>query len=575
MKSKFVVTVLLVGFVVTMIIMGAGSVGLAQTVIKTIGVGNEPFGVGVNPSTNKVYVSNFKDGTVSVIEGSTDTVSKTVGVGNNPWSVDANPTTNKIYVSNCDDNTVSVIDGSTDTVSSTIRVGDRPYGVGVNPTTNKIYVANYYGDTVSVIDGSTDTVSTTVPVGTWPSGVGVNPTTNKIYVANSKDGTVSVIDGSTDTVSSTVNVGKDPEGVAVNPTTNKIYVADYGDNTVSVIDGSTDTVSTTVVVGNSSYCVGVNPTTNKIYSASSTDDTVSVIDGSTDTVSTTVGVGDMPFGVGANPTTNKIYVSNYAAGTVSVIDDSPSPNIHSCSPEEVVQGHEIPSFHVKGEYTNFTQGTSNLAISGDGITIGATTVKDATHLSADIKVAGNATPGARDINVITGTETPTPLAGGLTVHAAPASAPELNHVYPPQGMVGSYATLMGKNFGKAQGSSTVDFNGTTATGVVFWSDDMIVVSVPLGATSGPVKVITPWGTSNAIDYTIENFTLYFAEGTTRPGFEPYICILNPDPATADVTITYMLGDGNTKEQKTVCTLKHKENGERERGCAGRGRRCRT
>ncbi|WP_287153145.1 DUF5719 family protein [Candidatus Solincola tengchongensis] len=39
-------------------------------------------------------------------------------------------------------------------------------------------------------------------------------------------------------------------------------------------------------------------------------------------------------------------------------------------------------------------------------------------------------------------------------------------------------------------------------------------------------------------------TIYFAEGTTRPGFDPYICIQNPGDLDADVTVTYMEGDGS-------------------------------
>ena len=43
-------------------------------------------------------------------------------------------------------------------------------------------------------------------------------------------------------------------------------------------------------------------------------------------------------------------------------------------------------------------------------------------------------------------------------------------------------------------------------------------------------------------------TYYFAEGSTRPGFEPYLCIANPGEAEAVVAIDYMLGDGTTREQ---------------------------
>jgi hypothetical protein len=41
---------------------------------------------------------------------------------------------------------------------------------------------------------------------------------------------------------------------------------------------------------------------------------------------------------------------------------------------------------------------------------------------------------------------------------------------------------------------------------------------------------------------------YFAEGTCRPNFDPYICIQNPGPGTANVKITYMLGNGNIVPQ---------------------------
>jgi YVTN family beta-propeller protein len=69
-----------------------------------------------------------------------------------------NTTTNRLYVVNGLDSTVTIIDGSTNTVlGSPIPVGHIPREVGVNPTTNRLYVANYLDDTVSVIDSSTST----------------------------------------------------------------------------------------------------------------------------------------------------------------------------------------------------------------------------------------------------------------------------------------------------------------------------------------------------------------------------------------------------------------------------------
>src|SRR5260370_35760119 len=73
----------------------------------------------------------------------------TIPVGNNPGGangVGANPLTNRIYVSNNGDNTVSVIYGLANAASTTIPVGSAPAGGGVNLSTDRADGAyNSYG----------------------------------------------------------------------------------------------------------------------------------------------------------------------------------------------------------------------------------------------------------------------------------------------------------------------------------------------------------------------------------------------------------------------------------------------
>lgn len=56
------------------------------------------------------------------------------------------------------------------------------------------------------------------------------------------------------------------------------------------------------------------------------------------------------------------------------------------------------------------------------------------------------------------------------------------------------------------------------------------------------------GVTNAFAEFASAEQFYFAEGTCRPDFDPYITVLNPEMAPAAVNITYMLGDGSTREQ---------------------------
>jgi hypothetical protein len=78
---------------------------------------------------------------------------------------------------------------------------------------------------------------------------------------------------------------------------------------------------------------------------------------------------------------------------------------------------------------------------------------------------------------------------------------------PTTGSIGGTITLNGSNFGTTQGSGYVDLNGVHGI-IVSWSDTQIVVSVPSGATSGCLMIVTDYGTSDCIDFTVIADSLY-------------------------------------------------------------------
>ena len=80
-----------------------------NTVTATIPVGSDPQGVAVSPETGDVYVTNFGDGTVSVINPATNTVTATIPDSTNVFGVAVSPETGDVYVTNFTTTTVSVI----------------------------------------------------------------------------------------------------------------------------------------------------------------------------------------------------------------------------------------------------------------------------------------------------------------------------------------------------------------------------------------------------------------------------------------------------------------------------------
>jgi YVTN family beta-propeller protein len=77
-----------------------------------------------------VYVSNIDNRRVSILDTSSRTVS-TVTVGRSPWGVAVDPSGQRLFVANFEDNTVSVVDALAGNVLQTIPVQQSPVAFGV------------------------------------------------------------------------------------------------------------------------------------------------------------------------------------------------------------------------------------------------------------------------------------------------------------------------------------------------------------------------------------------------------------------------------------------------------------
>jgi YVTN family beta-propeller protein len=260
-------------------------------------------------SNGTLYVLNGND-SVSVINATTDEkIGEDIPVGNGPREIVVDDFADKVYVANYDNASISVINGWSNRKIEDIPVGVRPTAIDLyqDPSSissnGRIYVANDGNDTVSVIDGSDNTkIGEDIPLpgASGPSDIDalqdsiVGVSHNKVYVANRYNNSVSVIDVNNNTRIKDIPVGDGPEAIAsypddldadaiyqfVNPT---VYVANYGIDSifdsVSVINATTDEkIGEDIPVGNGPSDIGVNKLTNTVYVVNSISDSISVID---------------------------------------------------------------------------------------------------------------------------------------------------------------------------------------------------------------------------------------------------------------------------------------------------------
>src|SRR5437899_5534101 len=76
---------------------------------------------------------------------------------------------------------------------------------------------------------------------------------------------------------------------------------------------------------------------------------------------------------------------------------------------------------------------------------------------------------------------------GVSVSTAAAPAPVITAVSATTGSIGSQVVISGAGFGASQGGSAVLLNGAGVT-INTWSDTSITITIPVGATSGPLLV---------------------------------------------------------------------------------------
>jgi YVTN family beta-propeller protein len=305
-----------------------------------------PFGVAVNPSGTRVYVTNTCDdeisilttctigdpGSVSVIDATTNTVIKTISIPMEPSGIAVSPDESRLYVVNaCDSSTcsslgtvspgsVSVIDiaagsATENEVIGNIQLSDGPsIGVAVSPDGTRVYVTNLFDTaqgSVSVIDTTSNTEITTIPVGIIATGIVSNPNSPRLYVATS-DG-ISVVNTTDNTLIGTILPPSSLGflgGLAITPDGTKLYAPD-ATPAIDVLDATQDTlplVATVSAPAGTEFFGGLaaTPDGSRIYATDAISslgttfgNTVSVIQTASNTLSgAPITVGNLPIAFG-------------------------------------------------------------------------------------------------------------------------------------------------------------------------------------------------------------------------------------------------------------------------------------
>jgi YVTN family beta-propeller protein len=107
-------------------------------VVNTISLppGSRPMRVRVAPDGGKLYISNGRAGTVSVLDAHSYALLDSIKVGIRPWGIALSPDGKFLLSANGPSNDVSVVDLSTDKEVARVKTGESPWGIAVVTSRN-------------------------------------------------------------------------------------------------------------------------------------------------------------------------------------------------------------------------------------------------------------------------------------------------------------------------------------------------------------------------------------------------------------------------------------------------------
>lgn len=306
----------------------------------------------------KVFVSNERGNTITVIDSETWEVIEEFPAGNRPRGITISPDGTKVYVCASDDDLVRVFDAETYEELHTLPSGPDPELFVLHPSGNPLYIANEDDNLVTVTDVESRSILAEVPVGVEPEGMGISPdadfvvntseTTNmahfistedyeiknnvlvdqrpryaqytadgtRLYVSSEIGGTVSVMDiaeDGTPTLATKISFevpGVQPEwlqpvGVKVTEDGSRVFVALGPANRVAVIDGESLEVIDYIVVGQRVWQLAFTPDQRYLITTNGNSNDVTVIDVEAEEAVQTIQVGQQPWGVVVQPDMEK------------------------------------------------------------------------------------------------------------------------------------------------------------------------------------------------------------------------------------------------------------------------------
>lgn len=156
-----------------------------DSAIKTINVPAHPFTVKVDPVAKTVLVASLSGSKLSFISTETnEVIGDGITTGFGPWGLDIDRSTHKAYVTHQGSFYVAVVDIPTREVTAKIPVTDTAQAVTVDSEEHKVYFSYMDKQNIVKVDGNTNQIETVIEMDAVPWDLVADSATHKVFASS-------------------------------------------------------------------------------------------------------------------------------------------------------------------------------------------------------------------------------------------------------------------------------------------------------------------------------------------------------------------------------------------------------
>jgi DNA-binding beta-propeller fold protein YncE len=191
-------------------------------------------GIALAPELGRGFVSNGREGTVSIFDIKTLATSSKVKVGDNPDAILYDPATQRVFTFNCRSNDSTAIDAASGKVLGTIKLDGKPE-FAASDAKGEVFVNIEDKSELTVIDPQKLEVKTKWPLApcTEPTGLSIDRKNHRLFVGCDNK-MMAVVDADSGKVVATPAIGDGVDATAFDADTGLAF-ASCGEGELSVV----------------------------------------------------------------------------------------------------------------------------------------------------------------------------------------------------------------------------------------------------------------------------------------------------------------------------------------------------